>query len=199
MQWYYKTITFLPKHCNNELLAAKCMKILHGFNYEYSTRSIGVSFPLWNDDSVGRKITFVSTKRVELDLLLTQTYFIQMREINFLSISETNTVPDDCRYVSFKRCQSIDKTTPSGLVRKLKRLEKRSTARGEPFDPTSFKQHETTVLPHYHSLEENSKSKGSGFRLNIRMFEETSLKGGNCFSSYGLANSEISFQSVPLI
>ena len=199
MQWYFKTITFLPKQCNNELLAAKCMKILHGFNYEYSTRSIGVSFPLWNDDSVGRKITFVSTKRVELDLLLTQTYFIQMREINFLSISETNTVPDDCRYVSFKRCQSIDKTTQSGLVRKLKRLEKRAIARGEPFDPASFKQHETTVLPHYHSLEENSKSKGGGFRLNIRIFEETGLKGDNGFSSYGLANTEISFQSVPLI
>ncbi|MEZ9640275.1 type I-F CRISPR-associated endoribonuclease Cas6/Csy4 [Vibrio cyclitrophicus] len=56
MKWYYKTVTFLPARCNNESLAAKCLRILHGFNYEYETRNIGVSFPLWSDDTIGNKI-----------------------------------------------------------------------------------------------------------------------------------------------
>lgn len=199
MKWYYKTVTFLPARCNNESLAAKCLRILHGFNYEYKTRNIGVSFPLWSDDTVGKKISFVNTNKIELDLLLKQHYFTQMKELHYFDISNTKVVPDDCEYVSFKRCQSIDKTTPAGQIRKLKRLEKRAVARGEQLDLTSMKQTETIALTHYHSLEESSKSSNSGFRLNIRMHPESNSEGSSTFSSYGLANSKDSFQPVPLI
>ncbi|MPW29677.1 type I-F CRISPR-associated endoribonuclease Cas6/Csy4 [Agarivorans sp. B2Z047] len=199
MKWHYKTVTFLPVRCNNESLAAKCLRVLHGFNYEYETRSIGVSFPLWCDDTVGSKISFVSTNRIELDLLLKQHYFTQMKELHYFDISKTKVVPDGCEYVSFKRCQSIDKTTTAGQSRKLKRLEKRAIARGEQLDLTSIRLIETIVLPHYHSLEESSQSHKSRFRLNIRMHPESNSEGSSIFSSYGLANSEDSFQPVPLI
>ncbi|MGF1711470.1 type I-F CRISPR-associated endoribonuclease Cas6/Csy4 [Vibrio kagoshimensis] len=199
MTWYYKTVTFLPARCNNESLAAKCLQILHGFNYEYETRNIGVSFPLWSDDTIGNKISFVSTNKIELDLLLKQHYFTQMKDLHYFDISNTKVVPDGCEYVSFKRCQSIDKATPAGQARKLKRLQKRAEARGEEFDLPSIKPQEIVALHHYHSLEEDSKSRDDSFRLNIRMFKESSLDGDALFSSYGLANTENTFQTVPLI
>ncbi|MFA0338886.1 type I-F CRISPR-associated endoribonuclease Cas6/Csy4 [Vibrio breoganii] len=199
MKWYYKTVTFLPARCNNESLAAKCLRILHGFNYEYETRNIGVSFPLWSDDTIGNKISFVSTNKIELDLLLKQQYFNQMKELRYFDISKTMFVPDHCEYVSFKRCQSIDKTTPAGQARKLKRLKKRAEARGKELDLPSLKQQDIVTLHHYHSLEEESKSRDDSFRLNIRMFKEPSLDGDALFSSYGLANAENTFQAVPFI
>ncbi len=199
MNWYYKTITFLPEHCNYEVLVAKCLTILHGFNYKYNTRSIGVSFPEWCDDTIGKKISFISTNRIELDLLLKHQYFTQMRKLSYFDISTTNQVPDDCEYVSFIRNQLIDKSTPAGQIRKQKRLEKRAIARQELFSISHIKQRESIVLHPYHSIEINSRSKSSFFRLNIQMKVENSLEGSSTFSSYGLSNSENSYQPVPLI
>ncbi|AYV24659.1 type I-F CRISPR-associated endoribonuclease Cas6/Csy4 [Vibrio mediterranei] len=199
MNWYYRTVTFLPERCNNESLAARCLCVLHGFNYRYETRNTGVSFPLWCNETVGKKVSFVSTNKMELDLLLKQEYFVQMKKLQYFSISKTILVPEGCRYVSFKRCQSIDKVTTAGHERKIRRLEKRAKSRGEPFDPSSFTPKEHTVLSHYYSLEEFSSKTNNNFRLNVRMFSEQHNEGDSVFSSYGLSNSEHSLQPVPLI
>ncbi|EHR4992585.1 type I-F CRISPR-associated endoribonuclease Cas6/Csy4 [Vibrio parahaemolyticus] len=199
MSWFYKTVTFLPERCDNEVLAAKCLSILHGFNYKYDTRSIGVSFPDWCDDTVGKKLTFISTSKAELDLLLKHHYFIQMRRLDYFDISATTKIPDDCEYAAFTRNQSIDKASAAGQARKLRRLEKRAIARGEAFNPALIKQKELIVLPHYHSLEVSSQSKNSIFRLNIQMKATHSFEGSSIFSSYGLSNTENSYQAVPLI
>lgn len=199
MDWYYKTVTFLPERCNNEVLAAKCLSTLHGFNYKYDTRSIGISFPDWCEGTVGQKLTFISTSKVELDLLLKHHYFIQMRQLGYFDISATSKVPDYCEYVLFVRTQSIDKSTAAGQARKLRRLEKRATSRGESFNPARIKQKELIVLPHYHSLEVSSQSKNSFFRLNIQMKSIQSFEGNSMFSSYGLSNADNLYQAVPLI
>ncbi|WP_431786834.1 type I-F CRISPR-associated endoribonuclease Cas6/Csy4 [Vibrio harveyi] len=199
MKWYYRTITFLPERCNNESLAAKCLRVLHGFNYRYETRNIGVSFPFWCDRTVGKKVSFVSKNKIELDLLLKQHYFVQMAKLQYFHISNTDLVPEDCTYVSFRRCQSIDKVTTAGQTRKIRRLEKRALSRGESFDLSSFAQKEHAVLAHYHSLEASSRQTNHNFRLNIRMYSEQHLEGASVFSSYGLSNSENSLQPVPLI
>lgn len=199
MNWYYITITFLPEHRNNEAIAAKCIRILHGFSYRHETRGIGVSFPLWDQTTVGSKLTFVSTNQDELNTLVTQKYFKDMVELGYFNISELNVVPADCTYALFKRKQSIDKSTTGGQIRKLRRLEKRAKARGEAFDvSTKINQHETNTVHHYHSLEEVS-STGNEFRLNIQMEPIESLVGEGSFSSYGLGNGGNSVQSVPLI
>ncbi|MGR5432493.1 type I-F CRISPR-associated endoribonuclease Cas6/Csy4 [Vibrio owensii] len=199
MNWYYKTVTFIPERCDNEVLAAKCLSILHGFNYKYETRSIGVSFPEWCDDTVGTKLTFISASKVELDLLLKQHYFIQMRRLGYFDISTTAKIPEDCEYVLFVRNQSIDKSTAAGQVRKLKRLQKRAMARGESFNPALMRQEESMIVPHYHSLEVSSQSKNSIFRLNIQMKANHGFEGNSMFSSYGLSNTDDSYQAVPLI
>lgn len=199
MSWFYKTVTFLPERCDNEVLAAKCLSILHGFNYKYDTRSIGVSFPDWCDETVGKRLTFISTSKVELDLLLKHQYFNQMRQLGYFDISPTAAVPNDCAYFAFIRNQSIDKSSAAGQARKLRRLEKRAIARGEAFNPALIKQKELIVLPHYHSLEVSSQSKNSIFRLNIQMKATHSFEGNSMFSSYGLSNTDNSYQAVPLI
>lgn len=199
MNWFYKTVTFLPERCDNEVLAAKCLSILHGFNYKYETRSIGVSFPEWCDDTVGKKLSFICASKIELDLLLKHQYFIQMRLLGYFDISATASVPGDCAYVAFVRNQSIDKTFAAGQARKLKRLEKRAIARGEKFNPALIRQEESIILPHYHSLEISSQSKNSPFRLNIQMKPEQGFEGSLIFSSYGLSNASNSYQPVPFI
>lgn len=122
-----------------------------------------------------------------------------MEQLQYFHISNTVLVPEDCTYVSFRRCQSIDKLTAAGLARKIRRLEKRALSRGEQFDPSSFAQKEHTAIAHYHSLGESSKQTNRNFRLNIRMLSEQPREGNSIFSSYGLSNSENSFQPVPLI
>lgn len=199
MRWYYKTVTFLPERCDNEVLAAKCLRVLHGFNYKYDTRSIGISFPKWCEETVGKKLSFVSTSRVEIDLLLKHHYFTQMKQLGYFDISSTTQIPDSCEYVSFVRNQSIDKSTTAAQTRKLRRLEKRAIARGESFNPIRIKQRESIIIPHYHSLEVNSHSKNSPFRLNIQIKPEQSLEGDSIFSSYGLSNAVDSYQPVPLV
>lgn len=199
MRWYYKTVTFLPERCDNEVLAAKCLRVLHGFNYKYDTRSIGISFPKWCEETVGKKLSFISTSKIELDLLLKHHYFTQMKQLGYFDISLTSQIPDTCKYVSFVRNQSIDKSTTTAQTRKLRRLEKRAIARGESFNPALIKQRESIIIPHYHSLEVNSRSKNSPFRLNIQIKPEQSLEGDSIFSSYGLSNAVDSYQPVPLI
>lgn len=199
MRWYYKTVTFLPERCDNEVLAAKCLRVLHGFNYKYDIRSIGISFPAWCEETVGKKLSFISTSRVELDLLLKHHYFTQMKQLGYFDISLTTQIPDGCEYVSFVRNQSIDKSTTAARTRKIRRLEKRAIARGESFNPALIHQRESIIIPHYHSLEVSSHSKNSLFRLNIQIKPEQSLEGDSIFSSYGLSNAVNSYQPVPLV
>lgn len=199
MQWYYRTVTFLPKQCDNELLAAKCINVLHGFNYKHHSRSVGVSFPLWNDQTVGNKVSFVSTKPTELDLLLNQAYFNQMEMLGYFHISILSSVPERQPYASFKRDQSIDKTTAARHSARLRRLEKRAYSRNEQFKGRDFHQRDILTVPHHHSLELYSKGNGNSFTLNICMSVEFDLNEAAIFSSYGLANAESSFQQVPWV
>ena len=199
MNWYYISIHFISTHCNNEVLAAKCIKILHGFSHRNNIRSIGISFPDWCEETVGNKISFVSTDKIILESLIKQKYFIEMHKLGFFTISETFVAPTDCDFVSFKRCQKIDKSSAAGFNRKIQRLAKRAQARGEEFDFTKYNKHKQYDFKSYHSLEENSKSKERDFRLNIQKTNEVNLNDIPLFSSYGLANTENSIQSVPFV
>ncbi|WP_305374308.1 type I-F CRISPR-associated endoribonuclease Cas6/Csy4 [Photobacterium leiognathi] len=152
MNWYYISIHFISTHCNNEVLAAKCIKILHGFSYRNNIRSIGISFPNWSEETVGNKISFVSTDKIILESLIKQKYFMEMHNLGFFTISETLVAPTDCDFVSFKRCQKIDKSSAAGFNRKIQRLAKRAKARGEEFDFTKYnihKQYDLKTITHW--------------------------------------------------
>ncbi|RQW65147.1 type I-F CRISPR-associated endoribonuclease Cas6/Csy4 [Vibrio viridaestus] len=199
MDWYYKTVTFLPKHRSNEALVAKCLKTLHGFNYHYNTRGIGVSFPLWSQETIGEKITFVSQNKMELDYLLSQQYFKEMVNLNYFHISSTKLVPKTCEYVAFRRNQKIDDSTPNGQARIQRRCQKRAIERGETYDPTTRDISSEHIFEHYHSIESKSTRKGQNFRLNIQMINAGSESNSAIFTSYGLSSKDNNWQQVPLI
>ena len=199
MKWYYATVTFLPKHRSNEALVAKCLSILHGFSYRNETRAIGVSFPCWSEETIGDRISFVTTNKATLALLLSQRYFRQMKELKYFNISPLLIVPDNCDYASFKRNHIINKQTPIGVAKKLRRLEKRAIARGEIFEHAKYDIGTKTILEHYHSINQYSSSEEKGFIINIQMTNESEYSGKGEFSSYGLANTDDSYQTVPLV
>ncbi|MBV7297712.1 type I-F CRISPR-associated endoribonuclease Cas6/Csy4 [Enterovibrio paralichthyis] len=199
MKWFLKSIAFLPELRNNEALATKCIQVLHGFNYAHDTRKIGVSFPLWCNESVGRAITFVCTDKWELECLLKQSYFVKMQELGYFDVSTLQIAPKDCSYVAFERKHTIDKTMPGQKNKRLRRLEKRALARGEQFEPSRYAKSEAHIIEHYHSLKEQSSQNGSPFRLNIVKNCSPSRTPTGHFSSYGLANSEDNYQVVPLV
>lgn len=199
MAWFYKSVTFLPEFRNNKVLATKCIQVLHGFNYAHSTRNIGVSFPLWCNETVGHAVSFVCTDKWELECLLTQSYFTNMRALGYFDISPLHIVPPDCTYAAFERKYAIDKTMPRIKDKRLRRLEMRASARGEQFDPSRYAKSETHIIEHYHSLKEKSSKDGSPFRLNIVKNCSPCRTSTGYFSSYGLANSENNYQIVPLV
>ncbi|MGX9417464.1 type I-F CRISPR-associated endoribonuclease Cas6/Csy4 [Vibrio sp. RC27] len=199
MAWYYRSVTFLPEHRNNEVLVGKCLKKLHGFCNKYQTNAIGVSFPCWTEATIGNRITFVSQDPMKLDFLLTQTYFREMVLLGYFVITSYTEVPADCTYVLFRRNQMIDKTTPLGQERNARRRKTRATERG--VDTSIIEKIEQTLftVEHYHSIPMSSKSTSNKFRLNIQTeLERPSIENGR-FTSYGLSNRENCLQSVPLI
>ncbi|OLQ72986.1 type I-F CRISPR-associated endoribonuclease Cas6/Csy4 [Photobacterium proteolyticum] len=198
MAWFYKTIRFLPERRNNEALVSKCLRVLHSFNYEYETRNIGVSFPMWCEQTIGNQLTFVSMDRMQLDYLLRwHSYFDEMVRLGYFAVSNTQEVPESINYVAFERNCSIDRLTPVGHAKKLKRLKERAEARGEVFEPKKYYSRTSiSVDGHYHSIENVSNKK---FRLNIVRVETPERATTGYFSSYGLANSENNYQTVPEI
>ncbi|MHA2940397.1 type I-F CRISPR-associated endoribonuclease Cas6/Csy4 [Vibrio sp. RC27] len=199
MAWYYRSVTFLPEHRNNEVLVGKCLKKLHSFCKKYKTNAIGVSFPCWTEETIGNRITFVSQDPMKLDFLLSQTYFREMELLGYFVITSCTNVPTDCTYVLFRRNQMIDETTQLGQERKARRREARAIKRGEDTSIPKNIQQTIFIVEHYHSVPMSSKSKKSKFRLNIqRELEPPSIEKSR-FTSYGLSNKVDCLQSVPLI
>jgi CRISPR-associated endonuclease Csy4 len=197
MELYYRKITFLPKIKNNEALVGHCLKVLHGICTKYTINTIGVSFPEWEKETIGDKISFISPNPLELDFLLQQTYFAEMTALGYFNISESTTVPEECNLAVFRRNQKIDQATPNGLRIRAERLAKRAMNRGD-----SLIQHtpKDLVFEHYHSIPVTSTRNGKSFRLNLQYQQlDTVTYGQWAFSSYGLANQELKSCPVPVI
>ncbi|HBK3325401.1 TPA: type I-F CRISPR-associated endoribonuclease Cas6/Csy4 [Vibrio parahaemolyticus] len=199
MTWYYKSVSFLPQHRNNEVLVGKCLKKLHGFCKKYKSTDIGVSFPDWAEDTIGNRITFVSQDPMKLDFLLQQHYFQEMKTLGYFSITECMEVPKDCAYASFRRNQEVDESTAKGQARKARRRKARAFERGEDISIREELEKTTFIFEHYHSIRIFSKSKGREFPLNIQRELEIPDVENSKFTSYGLSNKKDCQQSVPLI
>lgn len=146
MMLYYRTVTFLPKRKNNEVLVGNCLKVLHGVCTKYTINTIGVSFPAWGKETIGDKISFISPNQLELDFLLQQTYFAEMVGLAYFSISESTAVPEQCNQAVFRRNQKIDQATPNGQRIRAERLAKRAMNRGD--SPIQFTSKDL-VFDHY--------------------------------------------------
>ncbi len=88
----YFSIRYVPDYADNELLAGRCISNMHGFlSHERNKpfkNSVGICFPVWNEQTVGNVITFVSTNESILTGLSYQPYFSRMVNENLFEISD---------------------------------------------------------------------------------------------------------------
>ncbi|WP_299489860.1 type I-F CRISPR-associated endoribonuclease Cas6/Csy4 [uncultured Shewanella sp.] len=194
MQRYYFMISFLPKEANFALLMGRCISILHGYTCQHHIQGMGVSFPAWSDASIGDRIVFVHTDKQVLSVLRQQAYFMDMQAYGFFNVSQVEIVPRVCEEVRFKRNQGVAKLFSGEARRRLKRLEKRARARGEPFKP-DFHERKRDVEC-FHRVPMASDSSQQDFTIHIQK-EQVGKPVEPSFGAYGLATNEKFKGSVP--
>ncbi|TMO85502.1 type I-F CRISPR-associated endoribonuclease Cas6/Csy4 [Pseudoalteromonas ruthenica] len=193
MKRSYFTVTYLPINCDYSLLAGRCIGILHGYLSRFELDGIGVSFPKWNEETVGNQIAFVSESESHLQTLRQQNYFQMMSHDGLFKLSVTRTVPEQVDEIQFVRNQSISKAFVGERRRRMVRAKLRAEARGEEYNP--IYEFEPTEIEHFHSIPITSKSNNNEFVLHIQRRECSGTAGG--FNKYGFATNEHHLGTVP--
>lgn len=194
MKRSYFTVTYLPINCDYSLLAGRCIGILHGYLSRFELDSIGVSFPNWNDETVGNQIAFVSENQSHLQALRQQNYFQMMSHDDLFKLSAVRAVPEFDDEVQFVRNQSISKAFAGERRRRLARAKRRADARGEEYNPSyEFVPKE---IEHFHSIPVTSNSNKNEFVLHVQLSEEPTALSCQ-FNKYGFATNEHYLGTVP--
>jgi CRISPR-associated endonuclease Csy4 len=194
MQRYYFMVRFVPKEANLALLTGRCISIMHGYTCKHEIQGLGVSFPAWLDASIGNVIAFIHTDANVLNALMQQSYFQDMKKCGFFEVGDVSTVPNDCGEVRFKRNQGIAKMFVGEARRRLKRLEQRALARGEPFEPK--KNSEPREFDTFHRIAISSQSNNQDYILHIqKCIEDKQAKA--VFNRYGFATNQELNGTVP--
>ena len=194
MTRYYFCIRYVPDRVDVCLLAGRCIWILHGFITKRLSSGIGMSFPNWSNESLGKSIAFVSQDKDVLELLSSQSYFQMMESEEVFSISPIEKVPDNCSEVRFKRNQNIAKCFVGERKRRLARAKRRAEARGEEFKP--ILNSAIRVIEPFHNAAVYSKSSNTTLMLHIEKQDNVN-RVNNDFGNYGLATNENYLGTVP--
>ena len=197
---YYFSIRYIPERADNELLSGRCISNMHGFlsherNKQFKN-SVGICFPLWNEQTVGNVITFVSANESILTGLSYQPYFSTMMNENLFEISDINVVPDDAEEVRFVFNKTIQKIFNGSKNRRIKRAIKRAEQFGHAFTPTSVEEREFQL---FHEIPISSKASGHDFVLHIQRQYPVQAEIGGGFNGYGFASNQQWKGTVPLV
>lgn len=195
MERYYFTIRYLPAHADHALLAGRCIANFHGFINANPTvkHKMGVTFPQWNDSSVGCVIGFVGGSRNDLVGLSYQLYFSRMKAEGIFEISDVLPVPEGVPEVRFVRNQTIGKIFVASKKRRIERSMKRSEERGEARLPEPSEHRE---FDFFHRIPITSSEFGDEFILHIQKSTEVDAISDG-FNSYGLGTNSRWRGSVP--
>ncbi|RZP61082.1 type I-F CRISPR-associated endoribonuclease Cas6/Csy4 [Vibrio vulnificus] len=193
---YYFFIRYTPVQADYELLAGRCISQMHLFmvNNRQAMNRIGVSFPDWNESTVGQTIAFVAEDKEMMIGLSFQPYFSLMVNEGLFEISSVSEVPDNALEVRFVRNQTIGKS----FLGSKKRRIKRSMARAELLDAGTILPvtNEERVVDSFHRIPMSSGSSEQDFILFIQ--KEFADERAECgFNSYGLATNEERRGTVP--
>ena len=196
MKLYCFSITYLPRDCDQTLLAGRCIKVLHIYMSRKEQFNIAVSFPLWSEREIGHQIDFVSPDPDLLKLLLKQPYFQLMIENGLFEASDTFELMRSSRCVKFVRNRSIDKITPAAKARRLRRAQRRALERGESFDPIAPQYKEVDF---FHSIPMESSESGMSYMLRVQRYEAHQANEIEKFEvcSYGLSTNESHEALIP--
>ncbi|KLV09225.1 CRISPR-associated protein Csy4 [Photobacterium aquae] len=193
---YYFTIQYIPTHADFGLLAGRCIYQMHKFmvNNPLAMNQIGVSFPMWEDGSVGNIIAFISEDKELMVGLLFQPYFSLMVKEGLFEISSVCEVPTDSPEVRFVRNQTIGKSFIGSKKRRIKRSMARAELSGAEYSlPVAV---EERVVDHFHRVPISSGSSGHDYILHIQK-EVASERSVANFNSYGLATNQEKRGTVP--
>lgn len=198
MSRYFFYIRYLPEVVNCEFLAGKCIRILHAYQTRFNLRNIGVTFPEWEQDSIGHTIAFVSESQGALVTFSQQNYFVRMAEEGYFQVSAVQLVPDgqEHRELIYYRERRFEKETSSAKRRMLKRLQIRGAEASIEYVPKS-EVSECIEVPFVHQLPCGSSS-GADFLLFVGRMECGQRKSAD-FNSYGLGNRPEQQGSVPCL
>lgn len=198
MKRFYFTVSFLGKDINETFLVGRCLKILHGFYYKQDIHDIGVSFPDWSNNSIGKRLVFVSTNESSLKFLKVQKYFVDMVELNYFLISNIGKcILDSKNAAVFNRNHKADELTVCAQKTKLRRLIKRAEKRGEIYQPKGLQPSEL-IIPFHYEVPMSSRENGNDFAIKIEK-KDFSKSNGNIFNSYGLSTNQKNINPVPII
>jgi CRISPR-associated endonuclease Csy4 len=198
MSRFFTKITFLPEQRNDAYLAGRCIQCLHGFVKRFDINTIGVSFPEWSVQSVGREIAFVSTSADFLSILNKQDYFKEMQQRGFFELTPVKCVEEQgsCD-VCFVRNQRIAKASPASLRREVARAKRRAAERGEKYKPQHVSRPEIGEGP-FHKVPVHSHSTGKAFCLFIQKVDANENLVNTNFNSYGLSRAVKEMAAVPM-
>ena len=194
---YYLTIRYTPEHADFELLAGRCIYQMHLFmiNNPLAMNKIGVSFPDWNESTVGQTIAFVAEYKEMMVELSFQPYFSLMVNEGLFKISSVCEVPDTADEVRFVRNQTIGKN----FLGSKKRRIKRSFARAEQqsgVEPSLPATNEERVIDSFHRVPISSGSSAQDYVLFVQK-EVVDEQAAVNFNSYGLATNQERRGTVP--
>ncbi|MEZ8444258.1 type I-F CRISPR-associated endoribonuclease Cas6/Csy4 [Vibrio splendidus] len=193
---YYFLIRYIPTQADNELLAGRCISQMHLFmvNNRQAMNRIGVSFPDWNESTVGQTIAFVAEDKEMIIGLSFQPYFSLMVNEGLFEISSVCEVPDTAVEVRFTRNQTIGKSFLGSKKRRIKRSMARAELSGvEPSLPAT---NEERVVDSFHRIPISSGSSGDDYILFVQKESVGERVAGN-FNSYGLATNQERKGTVP--
>lgn len=193
---YYFLIRYIPAQADHELLAGRCISQMHLFmvNNRQAMNKIGVSFPDWNESTVGQTIAFVAEDKEMMVGLSFQPYFSVMVNEGLFEISSVCEVPDIAVEVRFTRNQTIGKSFLGSKKRRIKRSMARSELSGvESSLPVT---NEERVIDSFHRIPISSASSGEDYMLFVQK-ELASERVAANFNSYGLATNQEIRGTVP--
>ena len=193
---YYFLIRYMPAQADHELLAGRCISQMHLFmvNNRQAMNRIGVSFPDWNESTVGQTIAFVAEDKEMMVGLSFQPYFSVMVNEGLFEISSVCEVPDTAAEVRFVRNQMIGKSFLGSKKRRIKRCMARSELSGvESSLPAS---NEERVIDSFHRIPISSGSSGESYILFVQKEFVGECVAAN-FNSYGLATNQERKGTVP--
>ncbi|EGS7959284.1 type I-F CRISPR-associated endoribonuclease Cas6/Csy4 [Vibrio cholerae] len=195
-QRYYFLIRYTNANADYGLLAGRCISQMHLFmvNHHQAMNRVGVSFPDWNESSVGQTIAFVSEDKEMMIGLSFQPYFSLMVNEGLFEISSVYEVPDTSEEVRFVRNQTINKSFLGSKKRRIKRSMVRAELSGtEQRLPVT---NEDRVIDSFHRIPISSGSSGEDYMLFVQK-EFVGERGGANFNSYGLATNQERRGTVP--
>ena len=195
MTWHYFAIRYLPGQVDVALLAGRCILCLHQYLYRQKINNIGVSFPEWSDDSLGKRIAFFTLEKEAVFWLRQSSYFQIMADSGLFELSEIQSIErDESLGVAFVRNQQIGKLTPASKARRLRRAMRRAEQRGEEYWPKNSEQ--GREVDHYHWIPIESTSSQREFALFVQRYEFSSAYLTETqFNGYGFSGKE----NIPII